>query len=92
MKTTDSRECRNCHKFESMDYSAQEPRSSKIHPTAFTAGKTCIDCHQGIAHRLPANAATAYQTMLDNIDNVGPLQKLIDFMQGADVERAKATR
>ena len=30
--------------------------------------------------------------MLDNIDKVGPLQKLIDFLQDADVERAKAAR
>jgi hypothetical protein len=53
-------------------------------------GKTCIDCHQGIAHKLSPNAHKAYEDMLANIDNVGPVQKLIDFLQDADVARAKA--
>ena len=53
MKKTDSRECRNCHNFEYMDYAEQNKRSSTTHQAAFTAGKTCIDCHKGIAHRLP---------------------------------------
>lgn len=92
MKTTDSRECRNCHKFESMDFSVQEPRSSKLHQTGLNEGKTCIDCHQGIAHKLPPQAATAYQNMLDNIDNVGTLQRIIDYLQDADVAKAKAAR
>ncbi len=92
MKTTDSRECRNCHKFESMDYAKQEPRPARIHPDAWTQGKTCIDCHQGIAHKLPAQAQAAYQDMLDNIDKVGPVQKVIDFLQDADVAKAKAAK
>ncbi len=90
MKTTDSRECRNCHKFDHMEYSAQEPRASELHQSALTQGKTCIDCHQGIAHELPPNAKQSYAAMLDNIDNVGIIQKTIDFLQGADVEKAKA--
>ena len=90
MKTTDSRECRNCHKFDYMEYSAQEPRASKIHQTALTQGKTCIDCHQGIAHRLPPKAQEAYSDMIENIDDVGVIQKVIDYLQDADVARAKA--
>ncbi len=92
MKTTDSRECRNCHKFESMEFAAQEPRAARLHQDALRAGKTCIDCHQGIAHRLPAQASQAYQAMLDTIDDVGPVQTAIDFLQGADVAKAKAAR
>ena len=92
MKTTDSRECRNCHKFDHMEYSVQEPRASKLHQTAFAQGKTCVDCHQGVAHKLPPKAQEAYREMLDHIDEVGPLQKLIDFLQDADVARAKAAR
>ena len=57
---------------------------------SFNKGKTCIDCHQGIAHRLPAKAREAYQDMLDNIDNVGTVQRVIDFLQSADVARAQA--
>jgi cytochrome c-type protein NapC len=53
MKANDSRECRNCHEFLSMDYDKQEARSSERHEQAEEAGLTCIDCHKGIAHSLP---------------------------------------
>ena len=54
MKETDSRECRNCHNFEFMDFSEQGRRGVKMHSTALVSGeKTCIDCHKGIAHELP---------------------------------------
>ncbi len=53
MKDTDSRECRNCHDYESMDYSAQGRRAIKQHTDGFDKGKTCIDCHKGVAHSLP---------------------------------------
>lgn len=59
MKTTDSRECRNCHDFQSMDLTAQENRASKLHADALAAGGTCIDCHRGIAHTLPEGAEAA---------------------------------
>jgi len=54
MKKTDSRECRNCHNFESMDYTEQGRRAVAQHEKGLAAGKTCIDCHKGIAHSLPA--------------------------------------
>ncbi len=50
MKETDSRECRNCHNFESMAPQFQKPRARKQHLNAFKNGQTCIDCHKGIAH------------------------------------------
>ncbi len=53
MKETDSRECRNCHDFDSMDFEKQESRSADRHEEAIDEGKTCIDCHKGIAHHLP---------------------------------------
>lgn len=58
MKATDSRECRNCHSFEAMDFAAQRPRSREkmepvAHGTDLSGGSTCIDCHKGIAHKLP---------------------------------------
>lgn len=57
MKATDSRECRNCHSYDSMDFSKQSRRSrEKMEPAAKTGKKTCIECHQGIAHKLPKNA------------------------------------
>jgi len=54
MKATDSRECRNCHDYNSMDFSFQQRRAIAQHSKGFEEGKTCIDCHKGIAHSLPA--------------------------------------
>jgi cytochrome c-type protein NapC len=53
MKDTDSRECRNCHNFDYMDFGEQGRRSVKAHAEGLDSGKTCIDCHKGIAHELP---------------------------------------
>jgi cytochrome c-type protein NapC len=54
LKANDSLECRNCHQFASMDFTRQGRRAQFAHSTALEAGtKTCIDCHKGIAHRLP---------------------------------------
>jgi cytochrome c-type protein NapC len=53
MKANDSRECRNCHSFEYFDYSVQGRRSNQAHQAGLAEGKTCIDCHKGIAHSLP---------------------------------------
>ncbi|BEU03141.1 cytochrome c-type protein [Agarivorans sp. OAG1] len=54
MSQNDSQECRNCHEFEFMDFSEQRPRSVAQHSDALASGeKTCVDCHKGIAHRLP---------------------------------------
>ena len=54
LKANDSLECRNCHNFESMDFTRQSQRAANQHSTALARKeKTCIDCHKGIAHRLP---------------------------------------
>lgn len=53
MKERDSRECRNCHSFETMDHEKQKDRSVVKHEGAIEDGKTCIECHKGVAHKLP---------------------------------------
>ena len=53
MKKSDSRECRNCHSWEAMSSEVQKPSVFKKHLTGRKDGKTCIDCHKGIAHELP---------------------------------------
>lgn len=53
MRATDSRECRNCHDFEAMDLSEQDRSARKKHAKAPVDGKTCIDCHKGLAHEYP---------------------------------------
>ena len=54
LKANDSLECRNCHNFDYMDFTRQGKRAAEFHSTALASGEaTCIDCHKGIAHKLP---------------------------------------
>ena len=54
LKANNSLECRNCHDYDYMDFTRQSPRASNMHSRYLGSGeKTCIDCHKGIAHRLP---------------------------------------
>lgn len=53
MEKTGSRECQNCHNFAAMDPDRQKAAAQKNHLQAQAQGKTCIDCHKGIAHHLP---------------------------------------
>ncbi|HJS39633.1 MAG TPA: NapC/NirT family cytochrome c [Burkholderiales bacterium] len=53
-RANDSLECRNCHDYEYMDFTRQSLRAQHMHSTYLASkDKTCIDCHKGIAHRLP---------------------------------------
>jgi nitrate/TMAO reductase-like tetraheme cytochrome c subunit len=53
MKATDSRECRNCHSYEAMAFHKQSQRAQEKMQEGLKRGETCIDCHKGIAHKLP---------------------------------------
>lgn len=57
MREDDSPGCRNCHDFESMDTDAQDKQAAKKHLRMISAQgedkKTCIDCHRGVAHKIP---------------------------------------
>ena len=53
MKSNDSHECRNCHSYEAMDFHAQSLIAQRDMQKAMKQGKTCIDCHKGVAHTLP---------------------------------------
>ena len=53
MQASNSRECRNCHSYHAMDFSKQSRRSREKMKKAMEQGKTCIECHKGIAHKLP---------------------------------------
>ena len=55
MRANDSRECRSCHAFEFMDFHKQDRRAAKKMKKVVesNSGETCIDCHKGIAHKLP---------------------------------------
>ncbi|MEZ5684646.1 MAG: NapC/NirT family cytochrome c [Paracoccaceae bacterium] len=71
MKRNDSQECRNCHAFETMDFVMQESRAGKAHQEALDTGKTCIDCHQGIAHDLPAGYLERYREVVADLEAKG---------------------
>ena len=53
MKANDSLQCRGCHSREAMLLENQKPRAKGQHEDALKSGETCIDCHKGIAHKLP---------------------------------------
>ena len=53
MRATDSGECRSCHDYENMDLSEQDRSARKRQSAAVDEGKTCIDCHKGVAHEEP---------------------------------------
>lgn len=53
LKANDSQECRNCHQFDYMDLMEQKTVAAQFHTSAVDDGKTCIDCHKGVAHQLP---------------------------------------
>ena len=51
MRSTNSRECRNCHDLDAMTLESQRPRARAQHADMKKTGETCIDCHKGIAHK-----------------------------------------
>lgn len=56
LKNNDSAECRNCHNAAAMAYDKQPAMAARAHGELATSGKTCIDCHKGPAHNLPAGS------------------------------------
>ena len=57
LQANDSQECRNCHQVDRMLLAAQTAKAQEYHQAMLSNGKTCIDCHSGIAH--PENSGTA---------------------------------
>lgn len=55
LKANDSAECRSCHNQAAMDLTQQDRIAARRHAPEYMAesGKTCIDCHKGVAHTLP---------------------------------------
>lgn len=52
-KANNSKECRNCHDYNSMDFSKMRITSQMIMRSAAERNASCVDCHKGIAHQLP---------------------------------------
>ncbi|MEW8221595.1 MAG: NapC/NirT family cytochrome c [Candidatus Thiodiazotropha taylori] len=62
MEQSDSRECRNCHTNETMLTEKQTSLAQKMHKKLLSGEQTCINCHKGVAHKLP-NMAKLYAEM-----------------------------
>lgn len=58
MKASGSSTCKGCHTYAGMSEKVQDPAAVKKHAMAAdpNSGKSCIDCHKGIAHELPKGA------------------------------------
>ena len=50
LRANDSQECRNCHDVKAMDLDQQSRMAKRAHSRMQKQNKTCIDCHEGIAH------------------------------------------
>lgn len=57
MKARGSAECKSCHSFAHMDFSEQDKFARRKHQNATDRGQSCIDCHKGVGHKLPKDAA-----------------------------------
>ncbi len=55
LRANDSQECRNCHDTQRWLTALQSAKAQQYHAAKELNGKTCIDCHAGIAH--PENSA-----------------------------------
>tara|TARA_R110002074_G_scaffold378766_1_gene556685 strand:- start:3136 stop:3639 length:504 start_codon:yes stop_codon:yes gene_type:complete len=55
MRASKSVTCRSCHSYEAMALNMQDRYAKRRHSREYheTIDKTCIDCHQGVAHNLP---------------------------------------
>jgi cytochrome c-type protein NapC len=54
LKANDSAECRSCHSPAAMAFAKQPAMAAAAHSSLASSGMTCIDCHKGVAHTLPA--------------------------------------
>ncbi len=54
-----------------MDLSEQDRSARKRHERAVAKGETCIDCHEGIAHKLPEDEVEAKDTDEDEARRSG---------------------
>ena len=50
LRASDSRECRNCHRLDRMDFAAQSRAVRRYHRAMEQRGNTCVDCHADIGH------------------------------------------
>ncbi len=52
MQANDSAECRNCHNVQQWDLTAQSRSARNKHEDMSNEAKTCVNCHDDVAHPL----------------------------------------
>ena len=63
-KANDSRHCRDCHRITPEVVAKQNELARTMHRQVVDGKATCIDCHKGVAHKLPDGvAATAARAL-----------------------------
>lgn len=50
-----SQACKNCHDYKKMDFTKMSKAASSMMIPAAAKDQSCLDCHKGIAHHLPAS-------------------------------------
>lgn len=55
MSANNSKECRACHDYDSMDFDKMSIMAQMEMKSAAERDVSCIECHKGIAHKLPKN-------------------------------------
>lgn len=53
MTGNNSRECRNCHTYDAMNFHKQTQRGREKMEDAMVKNVTCIECHKGLVHKKP---------------------------------------
>jgi nitrate/TMAO reductase-like tetraheme cytochrome c subunit len=59
-RANNSANCRTCH--DPLAFASQSNRAQRAHKKFFTGESTCIDCHQGVAHKEPEEPAAPTKT------------------------------
>ncbi|WCE28544.1 pentaheme c-type cytochrome TorC [Vibrio sp. SCSIO 43137] len=54
-----SLECKNCHNYASMDFDGMSKAAQNAMKPAAEKDQSCVDCHKGIAHKLPEGMNSA---------------------------------
>lgn len=57
-----SKECKNCHSYDRMNFEKMSKAAQKTMKPAAERNQSCVDCHKGIAHHLPAKKADTGNT------------------------------
>jgi len=94
MKAHDSRECRSCHKQDSIVFEQFASHSDAMRMSeGLEEGDTCIDCHKGMVHTMP-DRSSGYKKRLEELiaesadpdidaDTVYPLETVLSYSSQA---------